>query len=61
MIVEATTRPADSLAGRTTFQRGVRGLRPLLHARWKTGLYYVGEWHFILEAHPSQVVMISGP
>lgn len=46
MIVEATTRPTDSLAGRTTFQRGVRGLRPLLHARWKTGLYYVGEWHF---------------
>ncbi|ELY2492081.1 Mov34/MPN/PAD-1 family protein [Cronobacter sakazakii] len=45
-IVEATTRPVDSLAGRTTFQRGVRGLRPLLHARWKTGLYYVGEWHF---------------
>ena len=35
MIVEATTRPTDSLAGRTTF-----------HARWKTGLYYVGEWHF---------------
>ncbi|HGK3938641.1 TPA: hypothetical protein ACJ2OG_005083, partial [Klebsiella pneumoniae] len=28
MIVESTTRPADSLAGRTTFQRGVRGLRP---------------------------------
>ena len=46
MIVEATTRPADSLAGRTTFQRGVKGLRSLLHARWKTGLYYVGEWHF---------------
>ena len=49
MIVEATTRPADSLSGRTTFQRGVRGLRSLLHARWKTGLYYVGEWHF----HPA--------
>lgn len=46
MIVEATTRPADSLAGRTTFQRGVKGLRSLLHTRWKKGLYYVGEWHF---------------
>ncbi|MBN3059063.1 Mov34/MPN/PAD-1 family protein [Pectobacterium versatile] len=46
MIEEATTRPADSLAGRTTFQRGVKGLRSILRARWKTGLYYVGEWHF---------------
>ncbi|MNS14450.1 hypothetical protein D3C72_460700 [compost metagenome] len=46
MIMEATTRPDDSLAGRTTFKRGVKGLRSLLHSRWKTGLYYVGEWHF---------------
>ncbi len=55
-IVEATARPTDSLAGRTTFQRGVRGLRSLLHARWKTGLYYVGEWHF----HPGGTAEPSG-
>jgi integrative and conjugative element protein (TIGR02256 family) len=46
IIVEATASPADSLAGRSTFQRGVKGLKHLLDARWKTGLYYVGEWHF---------------
>lgn len=45
-IVEATARPDDSLAGRTTFQRGIKGLKPLLDFRWKTGKYYVGEWHF---------------
>lgn len=56
MIVEATTRPADSLAGRMTFQRGIRGLRPLLHVRWKIGLYYVGEWHF----HPGGSTEPSG-
>ena len=56
MIVEATRRPTDSLAGRTTFQRGVRGLRSLLHARWKTGLYYVGEWYF----HPGGSAEPSG-
>lgn len=46
IIFEATARPADSLAGRTTFQRGTKGLRSLLQSRWKTGKYYVGEWHF---------------
>ncbi|EPD6202522.1 Mov34/MPN/PAD-1 family protein [Enterobacter hormaechei] len=46
IIVEATARPADSLVGSTTFQRGVKGLKPLLDSRWKTGKYYVGEWHF---------------
>lgn len=56
IIMEATTRPADSLAGRTTFQRGVKGLRSLLHSRWKTGLYYVGEWHF----HPGGTPEPSG-
>ncbi|EAA7975140.1 Mov34/MPN/PAD-1 family protein [Escherichia coli] len=45
-IVEATARPDDSLVGRTTFQRGVKGLKSLLDSRWKTGQYYVGEWHF---------------
>ncbi|WP_318369877.1 Mov34/MPN/PAD-1 family protein [Enterobacter sp.] len=48
-IVEATARPADSIARRTTFQRGVKGLKHLLGSRWETGKYYVGEWHF----HPA--------
>jgi integrative and conjugative element protein (TIGR02256 family) len=46
IITEATARPADSLSGRTTFQRGVQGLKHLLSSRWKIGQYYVGEWHF---------------
>lgn len=45
-LVEATARPDDSLAGRTTFQRGINGLQSLLDLRWKAGRYYVGEWHF---------------
>jgi integrative and conjugative element protein (TIGR02256 family) len=45
-VFEATARPDDSVAGRTTFQRGTKGLRTILHSRWKTGQYYVGEWHF---------------
>lgn len=45
-IVEATARPVDSIARRTTFQRGVKGLKSLLDSRWKAGKYYVGEWHF---------------
>lgn len=46
IVFEATARPADSLANRTTFQRGSKGLRSLLQNRWKAGKYYVGEWHF---------------
>tara|TARA_B100000700_G_C14922785_1_gene797868 strand:- start:291 stop:791 length:501 start_codon:yes stop_codon:yes gene_type:complete len=46
LLVEATARPDDSLAGRTTFQRGLKGLKSLLDKRWEAGKYYVGEWHF---------------
>lgn len=46
IINEATARPADSISGRTTFQRGAKGLKNLLRQRWETGQYYVGEWHF---------------
>jgi len=46
IVFEATARPPDSLADRTTFQRGNKGLRSLLQNRWKNGRYYVGEWHF---------------
>lgn len=52
MIVEATARPPDSLAGRTTFQRGIKGLKHLLSYHWKAGKYYVGEWHFHPEGSP---------
>jgi len=44
----ATRQPRDSQSGRTWFQRGARGLKALLQRRWKSGEYYVGEWH----SHP---------
>ncbi|WP_246746750.1 Mov34/MPN/PAD-1 family protein [Agrobacterium burrii] len=49
IVTEATTRPKDSRAGSTWFQRGVHGLKDLLRNRWSRGSYYVGEWH----SHPS--------
>ncbi|WP_275782623.1 Mov34/MPN/PAD-1 family protein [Pararhizobium gei] len=47
-VSEATTKSIDSRAGRTWFQRGVRGLSDILRLRWSIGQYYVGEWH----SHP---------
>lgn len=48
VITAATTRPSDSGSGRAWFQRGIRGLKELLRARWGQGEYYLGEWH----SHP---------
>ncbi|ELT50860.1 Mov34/MPN/PAD-1 family protein [Brucella sp. ZJ1_1] len=48
VVTAATERPADSLAGRAWFQRGISGLTAKLRARWTQGEYYLGEWH----SHP---------
>ncbi len=50
-IVRFATGPGpDSRAGRTWFERGVRGLQEALGRRWlEKREYYVGEWHY----HPS--------
>lgn len=44
-----TNAPPDSESGRTWFRRGIRGLKRLLDKRWKSGEFYLGEWHF----HPN--------
>lgn len=48
LVSMATARPADSRSGRAWFQRGIIGLRELLRAQWRSGHYYLGEWH----SHP---------
>ncbi len=45
-VSDASGPPADSLAGATWFERGVRGLQRLLNDKWERGNYYLGEWHF---------------
>ncbi|GHF58634.1 integrative and conjugative element protein (TIGR02256 family) [Deinococcus metalli] len=41
--------PEDSVAGRSTFERGTAGTRTWLDRLWRErGLYYLGEWH----SHP---------
>lgn len=51
IVLEVTAPPSDSRQGPSWFNRGVSGLREMLHRRWrsKERRYYVGEWHF----HPS--------
>jgi len=44
----AQTAPNDSKAGRTWFNRGVKGLQKLVSTYWKDKKYYLGEWH----SHP---------
>ena len=47
LVTQVTGPPADSRASRSSFTRGVRGLRRLVLRVWRDrGEYYVGEWHF---------------
>lgn len=55
-VTEATAKSKDSRAGRTWFQRGVRGLKGILRLRWNDGQYYIGEWH----SHPGGAPEPSG-
>ena len=41
--------PSDSVRRRNTFWRGIRGIQNKLDLLWKSGEYYLGEWHY----HPS--------
>lgn len=54
LVTQLPEAPTDSQSGRSTFSRGVRGLRELFTTLWEAdaGLreYYLGEWHF----HPGQ-------
>ncbi len=58
-IVLAAPPPSDSRHGRTSFQRGVRGVRKMIaRARRQTPpLCYLGEWH----THPGASPEASGP
>ncbi len=37
--------PSDSKRKRNRFYRGTDGLQDLIEALWKSGEYYLGEWH----------------
>lgn len=46
-ILEALSPPIDSVGTTYTFYRGTFGLSRELTSRWtKTGLHYIGEWHY---------------
>jgi integrative and conjugative element protein (TIGR02256 family) len=49
IVEEATRPPRDSKRARTTFARGIAGLKELLRRRWRLQQHYLGEWHF----HPN--------
>ena len=54
---EITGAPADAQCGRTWFQRGIFGLKELLHLRWhERRESYLGDWHF----HPGGSCRPSG-
>lgn len=57
-IIEVVGPAADSTAGRTWFQRGVKRMNELLRSRWREAppTYYLGEWHH----HPSTHIEPSG-
>lgn len=49
-VTKVTGPPRDSRAGRTYFERGIKGLQGLLNRLWRGDPeYYLGEWHF----HPA--------
>jgi integrative and conjugative element protein (TIGR02256 family) len=46
--------PADSKAGPTWFERGIKGLRAALEQAWQTEhTHYLGEWHYHPNAAPN--------
>ena len=38
--------PSDSVRRRNSFWRGVKGIENKLNSLWKSGEYYLGEWHY---------------
>lgn len=53
LITRAEPPPADSWAGPTWFERGVVGMKEVLHRLWRAPqqTFYLGEWHFHPFAH----------
>lgn len=45
--------PSDSIHRRFGFMRGISGLGSRLRRAWRSGEFYVGEWHFHPGASPS--------
>ena len=52
-VIEATPKPKGSRAGWFWFQRSNEGLSALLEERWKTGVHYLGEWHYHPRGKPT--------
>lgn len=46
VVTQIIGPPRDSQHFRFLFVRGISGLTRRLSRLWKTGAYYVGEWHF---------------
>lgn len=55
-VTDLVPAPSDSIAGRLSFQRGVRGIQKFLNRMWPRRRYYLGEWHF----HPDGSASPSG-
>lgn len=53
LISEVVGPAADSVGGRYTFSRGVKGLGARLLQLWKARKYYLGEWHYHPYASPA--------
>lgn len=53
LITRAEPPPTDSRAGPTWFERGVTGVKEILHRMWRAPqqTFYLGEWHFHPFAH----------
>ena len=55
VVTTVVSPPDDSVGGKHSFRRGVRGLQSLLIRLWPQKQYYVGEWHF----HPDGAALPS--
>jgi integrative and conjugative element protein (TIGR02256 family) len=55
-VTDLVPAPSDSISGRLSFQRGVRGIQKFLNQMWPRRRYYLGEWHF----HPDGSASPSG-
>jgi len=48
-VLQATPPPKNSKYAKHNFWRGCSGLQRTLDTAWKSGQYYLGEWHY----HPN--------
>ena len=49
LILKITSPPIDSKRTKTSFKRGVAGIKQEIKRLWKKDIYYLGEWHY----HPN--------